>query len=68
MPQNQSTIKVVKSFDVLLNGVAVSRASESVMLSVVCTEVRGDWKWQKDSGLHPFCYSVIIYSIYICYG
>ena len=52
MPQKQSIIKVVRSFDILLNGVAVSRASESVMLSVVCTEVRADWKWQKDSGLH----------------
>ena len=44
-------IKVVQSFEVLLNGVAVSRTPEAAMYKAVCTKVRGDWKWQKDPGI-----------------
>ena len=43
--------KVVQSFHFLLDGVAVSRSSEDAMVRAVCTQVRGDWKWQKDPGL-----------------
>ena len=57
--------EVVKSFHVLANGVAVSRTGNAVMLHALCSEVRGDWKWQKDSGtLHSHatcgcCYDIL---------
>ena len=47
----ESRTEVAQSLQILFNGVAVSRASEAPMLSAVCTQVRGDWKWQKDPGI-----------------
>ena len=48
--QNKSDIRdqVVASFSLLVQGVQVCRYGESVMVHGMCTEIRGDWKWQKE--------------------
>ncbi|CAE7377248.1 hypothetical protein AK812_SmicGene39206 [Symbiodinium microadriaticum] len=38
---------VVASFNLLVNGVRLSRSSEAVIYGLVA-EIRGDWKWQKE--------------------
>ncbi|CAE7699653.1 unnamed protein product [Symbiodinium sp. CCMP2592] len=39
---------VVASFNLLVEGVQVCRYGESLMVHGMCTEIRGDWKWQKE--------------------
>ncbi|CAE7491413.1 unnamed protein product, partial [Symbiodinium necroappetens] len=38
---------VVASFNLLVDGVRLSRSSEAVIYGLVA-EIRGDWKWQKE--------------------
>ena len=48
--RNKSDIRdqVVASFSLLVQGVQVCRYGESAMVHGMCTEIRGDWKWQKE--------------------
>ena len=38
--------KVVASLNQLVDGVPITKGGPSIL--AVCTEVRADWKWQKD--------------------
>ena len=51
--------EVVASFNLLVQGVPICRSGE-VLLYGMCTEVRGDWKWQKDLSLHYLSVDFII--------